>query len=67
MDPDANLEEQLRLAQALLNSATDEVDVRTDAWRLAELVIALDEWVRGKGFLPSRWQNTKVESKLLPR
>lgn len=50
MDPNANLEEQLKLSRALV-----WLDGGRYATRLAELVIALDEWIRKGGFLPARW------------
>lgn len=76
MDPDANLKEQLEIVQAINKakdkydsdsvfwSAADE-----DEWneqqaergtRLAELVEALDEWVRKGGFLPKPWHDVQV-------
>ncbi len=73
MDPDANLEEQLRLATSLLDvgdielDEADMVDTAT-VLRLAELVQALDEWIAGGGFLPKAWQRrgvTTVPTKLL--
>jgi hypothetical protein len=53
MDPDANLEEQLDLAQQLLGETGPSLD---DAQRLAELVVALDLWIRSGGFLPAAWR-----------
>ena len=52
MDPNANLDEQLRLANKILRSDkwTD-----ADAERLAELVEALDGWIDRGGFLPQHW------------
>lgn len=71
MDPESNLEEQLALAKGILKTM-DEVrdlrdeddpesiaianDVADDAERLAELVLALDEWLRKGGFLPRKWE-----------
>lgn len=52
MDPNANLEEMLRLARSILDT-DDDCDER--ATRLAELVEALDGWLRAGGFLPDRW------------
>jgi len=49
VDPNANLAEQLELARELVD------DENPDAARLAELVIALDEWIARGGFLPLRW------------
>lgn len=50
MDPNENLREQKELAEYLVNRAD-----ATKAERLAELVLALDEWVANGGFLPERW------------
>jgi hypothetical protein len=51
MDPDANLRRQLAIARAAVNiDGADETLVE-----LSELVLALDEWIRGSGFTPSRW------------
>ena len=55
MDPDANLIEQRSLAQAIVDADNQAYDVDPDALRLAELVLALDEWIRGGGFLPANW------------
>ena len=51
MDPNANLQEQLQLADLIL----DGLGTRANAERLAELVVALDEWIAKGGFLPSKW------------
>ena len=48
MDPTANIDEQRRLAQRILDGEASEADVD----RLAELVLALDEWRRKGGFDP---------------
>jgi hypothetical protein len=59
MDPDANLKDQLTLAQRLLRNLEAEPMVsaeEADVMRLAELVLALDEWIRKGGFLPERWR-----------
>lgn len=55
MDPDANLAEQRRLAARLVEAEPDSPGFAADACRLAELVLALDEWVGGGGFLPAAW------------
>lgn len=52
MDPDANLEEQLRIAERITNDLGIDY---ADADRLAELVLALNEWIKGGGFLPKQW------------
>lgn len=49
MDPQANLEEQLALANAIL---TGNAGLGED---LAKLVIELDGWVMSGGFIPPRW------------
>lgn len=57
MDPDASLKEQLGLAEAILRDGecgTYKPDAH-DVARLAELVLALDEWLSNAGFLPARW------------
>ncbi len=51
MDPTANLREQLELAEAINNGTADE----GDAERLAELVEALDAWMKRGGFAPTQW------------
>jgi hypothetical protein len=56
MDPNANLKEQLDIARKLLDDPIGEDDVD----RLAELVVALDEWISNGGFLPKRWQTPEV-------
>jgi hypothetical protein len=63
MDPETNLEKQLQLAQKILRYLDTGDDprrvltvVEEDAEKLAELVLALDEWLSQGGFRPSRWQ-----------
>lgn len=62
MDPNANLQEQLQIAAALVALIPDKEDGHGlssacyDAKRLAELVLALDEWINRGGFLPKQWQ-----------
>lgn len=64
MDPDANLEEQLKLAKNITKAEWEDIDDdRADMYRLAELVLALDEWICDGGFLPEKWHFTKVEGK----
>jgi hypothetical protein len=55
MDPDANLKEQLEIAKAIADGTYEGSD---DAERLAELVLALDEWIKSSGFLPKVWRQT---------
>lgn len=56
MDPNANLAEQLRIAKRIL---FDDEDASPDAERLAELVLALDEWISNRGFMPRVWENAQ--------
>jgi len=53
MDPDANLEEQLSLAQSFVETGDGDPE---DLERLAELVLALHEWIQKGGALPSAWE-----------
>ena len=57
MDPDANIAEQRKLAAALLNKPTSIManDAEDQGRRLAELVLALDEWLSKGGFPPQAW------------
>lgn len=55
MDPDENLREQLDIAYGII--AAPRLERREDE-RLAELVLALDEWIKKGGFLPKAWQHT---------
>jgi hypothetical protein len=55
MDPEANLAEQRRLADAILQGTPTAADGRR-AVRLAELVEALDGWLSSGGFLPAAWR-----------
>lgn len=52
MDPDVNLAEQLKIAHRILNR---EPWSQMDGERLAELVEALDGWIRRGGFPPKAW------------
>lgn len=54
MDPDANLKEQLALAKRITEYAGSD-DSDPDAVELAELVIALHEWIGKGGFPPKAW------------
>jgi hypothetical protein len=62
MDPTANLLEQLDIAVRLTDDEDGDVPQRShqaimrDGHRLAELVAALDGWLKGGGLLPMRWQ-----------
>lgn len=58
MDPDANLREQREIAKrivALAETGEDDQQLGEEGIRLAELVLALDEWLTNGGFLPTDW------------
>jgi hypothetical protein len=57
MDPNANLTEQLWMAWRLTNVITTAEERERDGETLAELVIALDEWIQRGGFLPASWSS----------
>jgi hypothetical protein len=63
MDPNANLEEQLALAASIIAAFDDpdgNIDIPDeDVERLAELVQALDGWIRKGGFLPRDWHESR--------
>lgn len=63
MDPKANIKEQLQIAKHIISlwdeapadgvlDANDQLWMSDAANRLAELVLALDEWQRKGGFSP---------------
>lgn len=53
MDPDKALSDLLALANDYAHGAE-----RTEREEeIAEQILALDEWIRCGGFLPSRWAN----------
>jgi hypothetical protein len=53
MDPTANLEEQLDIVEDILLDRSRDADPT----RLAELVIALHNWISNGGFLPKQWEH----------
>jgi hypothetical protein len=61
MDPDKNLEEQIILANKLddENKTYHDPD---DYLRLAELVLALNEWMCAGGALPTSWENARLKN-----
>ena len=64
MDPNANLEEQIKLATTLIESRYGSPEVESAVWdatRLAELVLALNDWIKKGGFLPTSWQESRKE------
>lgn len=57
MDPDTNLEDQRRIVSRIVEAFDKDRDPNpNDAYRLAELVEALDGWLSKGGFLPKRWE-----------
>ena len=60
MDPTRNLAEQLRLAKNI-HDRLPFLD--GDGERLADLVVALDEWLRKGGALPEPWRTGRRKAK----
>jgi hypothetical protein len=56
MDPNANLDEQRYIVDRFCDGSADP---EQDGLRLAELVEALDDWIRKGGFLPKAWTEAK--------
>ena len=56
MDPNANRKELLELALKLVTDNHLYPDATWSAQRLAELVLALDGWLKSGGFLPDVWR-----------
>jgi len=57
MDPNATVKEAVELAKQITEAIDNDRQVDSaDADRLAQLVIALDTWLRKGGFLPDAWQ-----------
>jgi alkyl hydroperoxide reductase subunit AhpC len=72
MDPTANVSEQARLSEEILqlsdklhcdvgpdaeaSDARTYAEIGTKAVRLAELVQALDTWIKRGGALPAQWR-----------
>jgi hypothetical protein len=58
MDPNANLNEQIEIAQRAVeyDANSSPSAVARDLNRLSELVLALDDWLRRGGFVPRRWE-----------
>lgn len=52
MDPNANLAEQ----REILKRRAEGDDTTEDLERLADLALALDQWLCAGGFLPTEWQ-----------
>jgi hypothetical protein len=68
MDPNANLEEQRRIAIHIIEAIdAGQVPQEADVDRLAELVLALDGWLRSGGFLPASWARRGADKQLNDR
>lgn len=65
MDPDECLKQIRQIAQRIQRNSDERVDntidgsirdvIRDDGDALAERVLALDNWIKGGGFLPKEW------------
>jgi hypothetical protein len=60
MDPTENLSEQLDLAKIIVGRLPF---LDSDGERLADLVLALDEWLRQGGALPEPWRTHRRKAK----
>jgi hypothetical protein len=71
MDPEANLRAQRETTRDIMKiwdacghdgnfTPQQENELVHYAYRLAELVEALDGWIKGGGFLPSSWQKSRT-------
>lgn len=64
MDPNANLEEMLALARTLVDDTRPDSTERLEMGdRLADLVLAMDGWLRGGGFTPDVWLDAWVNAR----
>ena len=65
MDPDAALDERLRLIDLMTGEADADIGQRIsrhEILRMTELVEALDCWLTAGGFLPRRWRSASRRS-----
>jgi hypothetical protein len=62
MNPNKNLEEQLRLAGELVEDPSD----LDSSCRLSDLVLEMDEWLKGGGFLPDGWGLRRTGYEAIP-
>lgn len=62
MDPNENLREQLRIAAWIADADGGDPDVEFYANHLAQLVIALNDWISRGGFLPAAWRKEDPEA-----
>lgn len=62
MDPDRTLDHILDTAKFILGGDAGDM-FEESAEELAEAVLALDEWLRRRGFLPAAWRHESVEER----
>lgn len=74
MDPNANLKEQLHLAGKMITfppldqagpGPYKAMEFQADAVRLAELTIALHQWLINGGFLPTEWEKNRPQPPII--
>jgi DNA-directed RNA polymerase specialized sigma24 family protein len=61
MDPNANIQEQRRIAVRITRDQYDADDVD----RLVELVLALDKWLSAGGHVPYDWMRHTARSRAI--
>jgi len=57
MDPNANLREQIEIATRIVFDPYDRYD--TETVRLAELVVALNDWMKAGNAPPASWDHRR--------
>jgi hypothetical protein len=62
MDPNENLREQRQIVECIQRWPLAIRANPDDVARLAELHVALDEWLCRGGFLPDAWARGEVDS-----
>lgn len=66
MDPNANLAELLKLASRALagvDKCGDAMQVDYDHYRMADLIMSLDQWLRKGGALPIMWDMQLIRAR----
>lgn len=66
MNPNATLAEMRRLAGEIASNEHTTGTMISTAYRLAELALALDEWITRGGALPEEWGTKKPALRPLP-